>query len=112
MSKGVELVLVVRQETVVLLRAKPIMVESGPVVVKIRYNKPKFNQENGNIIRGVPRDWSGGIHSGNNIPRPNFPCFTYCHQIGQINECPFIKNNVRQGFVKHFKNLNMEPLQE
>jgi hypothetical protein len=31
----------------------------------------------------------------------------YCHQIGhQINECPFIENNVRQRIAKHFLNLN------
>jgi hypothetical protein len=29
----------------------------------------------------------------------------YCHQ---INECPFIEDNVKQGFVKHFQNLNLE----
>jgi ribosome modulation factor len=26
----------------------------------------------------------------------------------QINECPFTENNVRQGFTKHFQNLNLE----
>jgi hypothetical protein len=26
----------------------------------------------------------------------------------QENECPFIENNVRQGFVEHFQNLNLE----
>ncbi len=41
------------------------------------------------------------------VPRPKFPCCTYCHQIGhQINECSFIEDNVRQGFVEHFQNLN------
>jgi hypothetical protein len=24
------------------------------------------------------------------------------------NECPFIEDNVRQGFVEHFQNLNSE----
>jgi hypothetical protein len=33
------------------------------MVVKIRYNEPKFNHHNGNIVRRVPRDWSKGIHS-------------------------------------------------
>ncbi len=46
----------------------------------------------------------------NKVPRPKFPCCTYCHQIGhQINECPFIENNVKQGFAKHFQNLNPKP---
>jgi len=45
----------------------------------------------------------------NIVPRPNPPHCTYCHQIGyQINECSFIENNVRQGFVEHFQNLNLE----
>jgi hypothetical protein len=43
----------------------------------------------------------------NIVPRPNSPCCTYYHQIRhQINECPFIENNVRQGFVEHFHNPN------
>jgi hypothetical protein len=38
---------------------------------------------------------------------------TYYHQIGhQINECPFIKDNARQGFVEHFQNLNLEPAKD
>jgi hypothetical protein len=45
----------------------------------------------------------------NKVPKPNSPHCTYCHQIGhQINECPFIENNVRQGFAEHFQNLNLE----
>jgi hypothetical protein len=45
----------------------------------------------------------------NKVPRPNFP-HTYCHHIRhQINECPLIENNVRQGFVEHFQNLNLKP---
>jgi hypothetical protein len=39
------------------------------MVVKVRYN----DQHNGNIISGVLRDWSKGIHSVNIIPRPKFP---------------------------------------
>jgi hypothetical protein len=64
MSKGVELILVTRQETIFLLRTKPIEVEHVPMVVKIMYSEPIFNQQNGSIVRGVPRDWSRGIHSG------------------------------------------------
>jgi len=74
------------------------------VVVKMRYSELRFNQQNKSIVKGVPRDiWSRGIHSVNRIPRPNSLRCTYCHQIGhQINECPFIEDNVRQGFVEHF----------
>jgi hypothetical protein len=110
MSKGVEQVLVTRQEIVVLPKAKLTMVECVLVVVKMKYSEPKFNQQNGSIVRKVPRDWSRGIHSVNKVPKLNFPHCTYCHQIRhQINECPFIENNVRQGFIKHFQNLNPEP---
>jgi hypothetical protein len=110
MPKGIELVLITRQETIILPRAKPIVVEGLFVVVKARYNEPKFNQQNGSIVRGVPRDWSKGIHSVNKVPKPNSPRCTYCHKIGhQINECPFIENNVRRGFVEHLQNLNLEP---
>ncbi len=43
----------------------------------------------------------------NKIMGPNFPHCTYCHEIGhQINECPFIEDNVKKGFVEHFQNLN------
>ncbi len=46
----------------------------------------------------------------NRVPRPNPPHCTYYHQIGhQINECPFIKDNVKQGFVEHFQNLSPKP---
>jgi hypothetical protein len=43
----------------------------------------------------------------NKVPRLNSPRCTYCHHIRhQINEYPFIEDNVRQRFVKHFQNLN------
>jgi hypothetical protein len=71
--------------------------------IRVNYNEPKVNQQNGSINRGVPRDWSRGIHSVNGVPRPNSPGCTYYPQIGhQINECPFIENNVKQGFAEHF----------
>jgi hypothetical protein len=45
----------------------------------------------------------------NIVPRPNPPRYTYCHQIGHhINECSFIEDNVKQRFVEHFQNLNLE----
>jgi hypothetical protein len=31
----------------------------------VRYGEPKFNQQNGSIVRGVSIDWSKGIHSVN-----------------------------------------------
>ncbi len=52
------------------------------MVVKVRYNEPKLNKHNGNIDKGVPRDWNRGIHSVNKIPIPSSPHCTYCHQIG------------------------------
>jgi hypothetical protein len=86
------------------------MVKGVHVAVRVKYNEPIFNQQNGIIVRGVPRDWSRRIHSVNKVPRPNSPCCTYCHQIGhQINECPFIEDNVRKGFAEHFQNLNLKP---
>jgi len=65
------------------------------VAIRKRYYEPRFNQHNGSIVKGVPRDWNRGSHNVNKVPRPNFPCCTYCHQIKhQINECPFIEDNV------------------
>ncbi len=47
----------------------------------------------------------------NRVPRPNPQRCTYYHKIGHhINECPFIENNVRQGFVEYFQNLNPKPI--
>ncbi len=40
------------------------------------------------------------------IPKLNLPQCMYYHQ---INECPFIEDNVKQIFAKHFQNLNLEP---
>jgi hypothetical protein len=61
MSKGVESILVTRQETVVLQGAEPIVAKHVHVAIRMEYNEPKFNQQNGSIIRGVPRDWSRRI---------------------------------------------------
>ncbi len=72
------------------------------MAIRVRYNEPIFNQHNGSIVREVPRDWSRRIHNVNKVLKPNYPCCTYYHQIRhQINECPFIEDNVRQGFVEH-----------
>ncbi len=109
MSKRVEWVLVIKQEIIVLPKAKPTVV-GVPVTIRIKYSEPRLNEHSGNIVERVPRDWDKRIHNVNNIPRPNPPCCTYCHQIGhQINECPFIENNVKQGFAEHFQNLNPKP---
>jgi len=43
------------------------------------YNEPRFNHQSENIVRGVPRDWSKGIHRVNRVPKPNLPQCTYCH---------------------------------
>jgi hypothetical protein len=56
MSKGFEPVLVIRQETMVLPKAEPPIVEGVVVVVKVRCNEPIFNQHNGSIVKGLPRD--------------------------------------------------------
>ncbi len=55
MSKGVESVLVTREETIVFPRVKSIVV-GVPMAIKVRYDEPIFNQQNENIVRGVPRD--------------------------------------------------------
>jgi len=52
------------------------------MVVRMKDIEPKVNQQNGNIISGIPRDWSRGIHSVNKVPRPNSPHYSYCHKIG------------------------------
>jgi hypothetical protein len=49
------------------------------MALRLRHIEPKFNKKNGSTIRGVPKDWSEGIHSVNGVPRPNSPCCTYCH---------------------------------
>jgi hypothetical protein len=28
------------------------------MVVRLRYSEPKFNQQSGSIVRGVPKDWN------------------------------------------------------
>jgi hypothetical protein len=43
MFKKVESILVTKQETIVLLIIEPAIVEGVHLVVKVRYNEPKFN---------------------------------------------------------------------
>jgi len=58
MFKGVELVFITKQEIVVLLRTKPIIAQGIPLVIKVRYSEPRINQQSGNIVKGVSRDWN------------------------------------------------------
>jgi hypothetical protein len=51
------------------------------MAIKMKYSEPIFNQHNGRIVKGVPRDWNKRIHNVNKVPRPNSPRCTYCHQI-------------------------------
>jgi hypothetical protein len=50
MSKGVEPVLVPKQETIILPIAKSIVAECVPMAIKVRYSEPRFNQHNGSIV--------------------------------------------------------------
>jgi hypothetical protein len=110
MSRGVDPVFVTKQEIVILPRAKPIIAQDVPMVVKIRYSEPRLNQQSGNIVRGDLRDWNKRICNVNRVPRPNPQRCTYYHQIGhKSNECPFIENSARQRFVEHFQNQNPKP---
>jgi hypothetical protein len=65
MSRGVDLVLVTRQEIVVLPKVEPIVAQGVLMVVKVKYSKPILDQQSGSIVRGVSRDWSKRIHSMN-----------------------------------------------
>jgi hypothetical protein len=43
MFRGVELIFVTRQETIVLPRAEPIVTKGVPMAVRVRYNELKLN---------------------------------------------------------------------
>ncbi len=43
MFQGVEPVLLTRQEIVIIPKAKPIVAEGILVVIRVRYNEPRFN---------------------------------------------------------------------
>jgi hypothetical protein len=43
MSKGIEPILVTRQEIVILPRAEPTIAKSALVAIRVRYNEPKLN---------------------------------------------------------------------
>jgi hypothetical protein len=59
------LVLVTKQEIVVLLGIEPTVVVDVPMAIRVRYNEPIVNQQNGSINRGIPKDGSKGINSVN-----------------------------------------------
>ncbi len=42
-SRGVESVLVIRQEIVVLPKVKLIVIEGVPMAIRVRYSEPKVN---------------------------------------------------------------------
>jgi predicted amino acid racemase len=56
MSKGIELVFVTKQETVVLPIVEPTITQGVPVAVKVRYNEPRLNRHNGNIVKAISMD--------------------------------------------------------
>jgi predicted amino acid racemase len=56
MSKGIESILITKQEIVVVPIAEPTIAQGVSMVVKVRYNEPKLNQQSGNIIKGISRD--------------------------------------------------------
>jgi hypothetical protein len=72
-------IFVTKQKIVILLLKKSIMVEVVPMVIRMKYSELKFNQQNGSIFRGVPRDWNRRIHNVIRVPSPNSPRCTYCH---------------------------------
>jgi hypothetical protein len=56
MSRGVELVFVTRQEIIILPKVEPLVAKGAHVVVRVRYNEPRLNWQNGSNIKGVSRD--------------------------------------------------------
>jgi hypothetical protein len=56
MSRGIESILVVKQEIVGLPKAEPTLAEGVPMAIKIKYSEPRLNQQSGSIVRGIPRD--------------------------------------------------------
>jgi hypothetical protein len=78
MLRKVEPILVIRQEFVILLRKK-LTIVGVLAFVRVKYDKPRFSQQNGSIVRGVLKDWNKEIHSMNRVPRLISPCCTYYH---------------------------------
>jgi hypothetical protein len=54
-SRRVEPILITRQENVILLKAKPTMAKGVLMAVRVRYNEPRVNHQDENIVNGVPR---------------------------------------------------------
>jgi len=53
--REVQLVLIIRQETVILPKVEPRIAKGVPMVIKIKYSEPKLNQQNGNIVKRVSK---------------------------------------------------------
>jgi hypothetical protein len=53
-SKRVELVFIIIRKTIVLPKAKPIVLEGVPMVGRMKYCEPKVNQ-NGSTISAIPK---------------------------------------------------------
>ncbi len=43
MSRGIERVLIIKQEIVILPKVEPIIAKGVPMVIKIKYSEPKLN---------------------------------------------------------------------
>ncbi len=56
MSKGIESILVTKQEIIILLKVEPTITQGVPMAIKVRYSEPRLNQQSGNIVRRVSRD--------------------------------------------------------
>jgi hypothetical protein len=56
MSRRIELVLVIRQETILLPKVEPKIAQGVHVAIKVRYIEPKLNQHNENIVKRVSKD--------------------------------------------------------
>jgi hypothetical protein len=54
-SRRVEPIFITRQENVILLKAKPTIAKGVLMVVRVKYNEPRVNHQDGNIVNGVPR---------------------------------------------------------
>jgi hypothetical protein len=79
MSRGVELIFIIRRQIIILPIVEPTVIKGVHVAIRVRYSEPRLNHQNGNIVKRIPRDWRRGIHSVNKVPRPNLPPCTYCH---------------------------------
>ncbi len=81
MSKGIESVLVTKQETIVLLRAKPTIVKGVLVAIKVRHREPNLISRVETLLKE-----SQGVGVEEFIVWIEFQDLTfydaYCHHIG------------------------------